>query len=97
MGLPDKKASATSICLNSKKELTFSPRTIANTFEKHFAHLASNLVKKLLDPTGKFGIPSVRQYYKGIKFREKNLNLKKLVQCQLCKYYRNLKPTKLLG
>ena len=60
------------------RELTFSPRTIANTFKKHFVNLASDLVKKLPNPTGKFGIPSVRQYYKGINFRKKNnLNLKK--------------------
>ena len=60
LGLPDKKAPRTSLCLNTKNELTFSPRTIANTFKKHFANLASDLVKKLPDPTGKFGIPSVR-------------------------------------
>ena len=30
LGLPDKKAPSTSICLNTKKELTFSPRGIAN-------------------------------------------------------------------
>ena len=58
--LSDKKALTTSICLGTKKELTFFPRTIANTFKKHFANLASDLVKKLPDPIGKFGIPSVR-------------------------------------
>ena len=54
-----------------KKELSFFPRTIANTFKKDFANLASDLVKKLSDPTRKFGIPSVRQYYKGMNFHEK--------------------------
>ena len=44
------------------KELTFSPSTIANAFKKHFANLASDLVKRLPEPTGKFGIPSVRHY-----------------------------------
>ena len=68
MGLPDKKAPTTSISLNTKKDLTSSPRTIANTFKKHFANLSSDLVKKLPDPTGKFGIPSVYQYYKEINF-----------------------------
>ena len=83
LGLPDKKAPTTSICLNTKNELIFSPRTIADTFKKHFVNLASDVVKKLSDPIGKIGIPSVRQYYKEIKFREKKkLNLKKLVPCQ---------------
>ena len=71
MGLPNKKASATSICASTKKELTFSLRAIANTFQKHFANLAQDLLKKLPDPTGEFPIPSVRQYYEGINFREK--------------------------
>ena len=43
-----------------EKRVDVSPRTIANTFKKHFANLASDLVKKLPDPTGKFGIPSAR-------------------------------------
>ena len=43
LGLPDKKAPTTSICLNTEKELTFSPRTIANTFKKHFANFVSDL------------------------------------------------------
>ena len=74
LGLPDKKAPTTHICLNTKKELTFSPRAIANTFKKPFANLASDLVKMLPDPTtGKFQILSVRQYYKEIQFREENL------------------------
>ena len=62
LGLPDKKAPTKSICLNTKNDLTFSPRTIANTFKKHFANLASHLVKKFLGPKGKFGIPSMRQH-----------------------------------
>ena len=71
MSLPDKKVPITSIFLNTKNEFTFFPKTIANTFKKHFANLASDLVKKLPNPTGKFGIPSMRQYYKEINFREK--------------------------
>ena len=45
MGLPDKKAPTTNICCSAKEELRFSPRTIANTFKKHFANFASDLVK----------------------------------------------------
>ena len=71
LGLPNKKAATTSICLNTKKQLTFSPRTNANSFKKHFANLVSDLFKNLPDPTGKFGITSVHQYYKEINFGEK--------------------------
>ena len=80
--LPDKKTPTTSIRLNAKKEWIFSSRTITNSLKKHFANLAGDLVKKLADPTEKFGIPSVRQQYEGINLREKNLNLKMFVQCQ---------------
>ena len=52
------KAPTTNICLNMEKELTFSPRTISKTFKQHFPNPANNLVKKLPDPRGKFGIPS---------------------------------------
>ena len=68
------------------RELTFSPRTIANTFKKHFVNLASDLVKKLPNPTGKFGITSVRQYYKGINFREKKLKFEKVSLVSIVKY-----------
>ena len=64
LGLPEKKAPATNICLNTKKHLTFFPRTIGNNFKENFVNLASGLVKKLLGPAAKFGIPSKRQYYK---------------------------------
>ena len=36
-----------------------------------FANLASDFVKELPDPTGKFGIPSVRQYSKELTFAKK--------------------------
>ena len=85
LGFTDKKAPSTSICLNTKKELTFSPWTIANTFKKHFVNLASDLVKKLPDTTGKFGIPSVRQYYKEIDFREKKLKFEKVSSVTILK------------
>ena len=70
LGLPDKNAPTTSVCLNTL--LTFFSRTIANTFKKHFANLASDSVKKPSDPIGKFRIPSVHQCYKEIIFCEKN-------------------------
>ena len=64
------------------KKVTLSLRTIANTFKKHFANLASYLVKKLPDPTGKFEIPSVRQYYKETNFRGKKLKSEKISSVQ---------------
>ena len=97
MSLPDKKAPITSIFLNTKNEFTFSPKTIANTFKKHFANLASDLVKKLPDPTGKFGIPLVRQYYKEINFREKKLKFEKVSSVLILKILKEFKTNKTTG
>ena len=80
MDLLDKKAPTTSICLNAKEELIFSPRTIANTCKKHHGNLASDVVKKIPDPTVIFGISSVRQYCKGINFCEKKLKFLKILK-----------------
>ena len=77
--------------------MTFSPRKIANTFKKHFASLARDLVKKLPDPAGKFGIPPVRQYYKGINFRERNLKFEKVSSVSILKILKEFKTNKVTG
>ena len=66
LGLPDKKDPTRNICFNTKKDLTFFRRPIANTFKNCFAKFANDLVKKPPEPTVEFGIPSLHQYYKGI-------------------------------
>ena len=80
-----------------EKRVDVSPRTIANTFKKHFANLASDLVKKLPDPTGKFGIPLVRQYYKEINFREKKLKFEKVSSVSILKILKEFKANKTTG
>ena len=80
-----------------KNELTFSPRTIANTFNKHFANLASDLVRKLPHPTGKFGITSVRQYYKETNLGKKNLKFIKVSSVSILKILKEFKTNKAMG
>ena len=70
MDLSDKKSPSIGISFHMKKELTFSHKKITNTFKKFFANLKSGLGKELLHPTEK--LPSLRQYYNLINFREKN-------------------------
>ena len=77
--------------------MTFSPRTIANIFKKHFANLASDLVKKLPDHTRKFGIPSVRECSKGINFREKKLQFEKVSSVSILKILKEFKTNKATG
>ena len=70
---------------------------MANTFKKHFVNLASDLVKKLPDPTGKFRIPSVHQYYKEINFPEKKLKFEKVSSVSILKILKEFKTNKATG
>ena len=56
-----------------------------------------NLFKKLPEPTGKFGIPSVRQYYKGINFRGKKLKFEKVSSVSILKTLKEFETNKLTG
>ena len=70
---------------------------MANTFKKHFVNLASDLVKKLPDPTGRFRIPSVHQYYKEINFPEKKLKFEKVSSVSILKILKEFKTNKATG
>ena len=70
------------------------PQDNCKTFKKYFANLVSDLVKKFPDPTGKFGIPLVRYYYKEIKFREKNLKFEKVSSVSILKILKKFKTNK---
>ena len=75
IGSPNEKATTTSIWLNTKKSWYFLPGRLQKLFKNNLqilqANLASNIVKKLPDSTGKFGIPSVQQHYEGLRICEK--------------------------
>ena len=62
LGLLDKKTPTKNMCFSTKTELTFSPRTIANNFKKHFANSEGDVVKKFPGTTEKFEKLSVCQY-----------------------------------
>ena len=63
-------------------------------YKKNFANLASDLVKKLPEIAGKFGTPSVRQYYKGTNFREKKLEFEKISSLSILKILKEFKTNK---
>ena len=78
--------------------MTLCPSTIANTFlRKNFANLAGDLVKKLPHPAGNFGIPSVRKYYKEIKFHGKKLKFEKVSSVSILKILKEFKTNKATG
>ena len=65
-------------------------------FQGKCKHL-KNILKKLSDPTGKFGMPSVRQYYKGINFREKKLKFEAVSSVSILKILKEFKTNKATG
>ena len=60
LGLPSKKSSSFNICLEKDNKIHFDDKTNSNTFKEFYCNLASDLVNKLLPPSRKFGMNSVR-------------------------------------
>ena len=56
LGLPYKKGSVSNICLKKDDKTSFDDKINANTFNKFFRNLASDLVVKLPPPSNEFGI-----------------------------------------
>ena len=80
MGLPDKKAPATSISLNTKKELTSSPR--ATTFKKKLRIFREILLKSFLNLQENLEYLECARITKKLTSVKKDLKLKTLVQCR---------------
>ena len=66
LGLPSKKSSSFNICPEKDNKIHFDDKTNSNTFKEFYCNLASDLVNKLPPPSRKFGMNSVRNYYKHI-------------------------------
>ena len=65
-----------------------------NTFKENFSNLTSDLVKKFLNPAGKFRIPSVSEYYKWLKFCENKLKIGKVSSVSILKILQEFKTNK---
>ena len=50
LGLPSKRSSSATICLEKDGILSFDPKTNAEIFKDFYSNLANNLVKKLPTP-----------------------------------------------
>ena len=64
LGLPSKKATPSSICLENNGTLSFDSKTNAEIFKDFYSNLAGDLLKKLPSPTNKFGIEAVKNITK---------------------------------
>ena len=95
--MPDKKPPTTSICLSKESELTFSPTAISKIFKENFANLANNFHKRLPDLRRKFGIPSLRQYYKGFNLCGKKNKFQKGSSVSILNILQEFKTNKTLN
>ena len=68
MGLPSKKTeSSKSIGLKINEEIWFDTLKVAEKFNSFFSTIASSLVEKLPNCSGKFGKSYVKDYYLKLK------------------------------
>ena len=92
MGLPDK-----GMCVSTKKELTFSPRTMANTFKKHFPNLASDLVKKLHETKENLECIQCACTTRELQTTKKKLKFEKVCSVTILKILKKFKTNKATG
>ena len=58
-------------CLENDKSVNFDVKDIAEDFSAYFLNLAKNLVSKLPNPSNKYGVLSVAQYYSHLGLTKK--------------------------
>ena len=58
-------------CLENDKSVNFDVKDIAKDFSAYFSNLADNLVSKLPNPSNKYGVLSVAQYYSHLRLTKK--------------------------
>ena len=58
-------------CLENNKSVNFDVKDIAKDFSAYFSNLAENLVSKLANPSNKYGVLSVAQYYSHLGLTKK--------------------------
>ena len=94
LGLPSKKSSSATICLEKDGILSFDPKTNAEIFKDFYSNLANNLVKKLPTPPNKYGKTAVNNYFKKTKFKGKKLFFCASGSCYHPKTLKTAKPSK---
>ena len=97
LGLPSQSNSQADICLTKDGNISFDPKTNAETFKDFFSNLASNLVAKLPIPTNKFGMETVKGYYKDKNLEKANFTFKPTNTNIVLKLLEDINPTKAAG
>ena len=94
LGLPSKKATPSSICLENNRTLSFASKTNAKIFKDFYSNLAGNVLKKLPSPPNKFGIEAVKKYYKNMNLEGKSFPFRPTKPADILKLLEDVKISK---
>ena len=97
LGLPSKKASPSTICLEKDGTLSFDSKTNAEILRDFYSNLASGLLKKLPSPSNKFGKEAVQKYYENINLDEKSFSFRSTTQASVLKLLEEVNASKSAG
>ena len=97
LGMPNEKKSSSNICLEQNGNTFFESSKIAEVFADFFSNLANELVAKLPKASNRFGLESVRLYY-----REFSIGIRKLIFTHISPediliLLQNIEPNKAAG
>ena len=71
LGLPNKVSIATINALKDDKVVKYDPESISKVFQTFFTNMTKTLLQKLPPPPNKYGINSVKHFYKNLNITSK--------------------------
>ena len=83
LGLPSKKSSSSTICLQKDRILSFDPN--AEIVKDFYSNLANDLVKKLPNPPNKYGKDVVKTYYENLNLVGKSFSFEPVMHASVLK------------
>ena len=97
LGLSEKSKTSSKICLGNDRNLSFDPKTNAETFMIFFSNLAKNLVNKLPIAPNRFGLDTVKNYYEKLNLEGKDFSFSNVTEDTVSKLLNNINPSKASG
>ena len=96
LGLPNKVSIATINALKDDKVVKYDPKSISKVFQTFFTNMAKTLLQKLPPPPNKYGIDSVKTFYKNLNITTK-FQLKPTTEDIVLKLLKNIDISKATG
>ena len=96
LGLPNKVSIALINALKDGKVVKYDPKSILKVFQVFFTNMAKTLLQKLPLPPNKYGINSVKNFYKNLNITTK-FQLKPTTEDIVLKLLKNIDISKAAG